>query len=403
MRYSGRMVESFNDKFLEQLDNSTATRFKAQMELDIENDMFTPSRSDLFTETTPFGEMTLGDAMYRGAFSTLFVPREFPDLVIKYEIQCLRLNKEIHPLLRDAWYANETFSYGISPHIHFVSPPTAPCESLTGKCAFTMSPDDWDDCLHYRGALRYMIFSRSEGWSLHSYRRSRFRDHGGAMSVADAMRIGYTLIGILKKLHLEVGIVHGDINSPNILIERSSNSTNATAYNLKLIGFGWAFLNPKSPLPNVPVTPPGYFYQDLFTYWQLRGYAWSARDDVLKAINVVAHLMHPLEYLKMEKDMKSSGYAALEDWKCKQNWFITARRDPVALLEIQNPQKMRIYALMETILNIGRSMKINGPLPYDDLRMAMLECAEIASNNTIFTTTTTVVPTTSTFAVAEED
>ena len=403
MRSSGRLIETFNEKFLEQLDESTATRLKAQIELDIREEMFTPKRTEPFTEFTPRGKITLGKVLYRGAYSTLFVPDEFPDLVIKYQVQCSRLNEEIHPLLRDAWYANDAAAHGISPTIHFVSPPAAPCLSQTGKCAFTIGQYDWEYCHRRRGALRYMILDRSKGLSLHSYRINRLGAYGGAMSVADAMMIGYTLIGILKKLHLEVGIVHGDIHSPNILIERSSNSTNATAYNLKLIDFGYAFPYPKLPLPDVPVTPAQYWYHELFTQWQIDGYAWSARDDVLKAIQVVAHLMHPFEYFEMEKKMRDAGVGALEDWKCHKNWFVTERRDPVQILNIQDSQKMRIYALMENILNMGRNMTINGPLPYDDLRIAMLECSQIASNNTVIHTTTTQVPPNSSLAEAEED
>ena len=186
---SGRLVEQFSDPFMAKLDNETATRLSNQFDSDISNDDFTPTVHDYFSENTPIGYISLGQMIHEGKFSTLFSIKDFPNLVIKYQVQCEGLNEDIHPLLRDAWYTNKTSEFGLSPKIHFVSPASELCDRKYGKCAFIMDLDQWEECYKDRGPLRYMIMDRAPGSSLHRYRRNRYHILNGAMRFVDAMVI----------------------------------------------------------------------------------------------------------------------------------------------------------------------------------------------------------------------
>jgi len=371
------MIEKYSDKFHASQDEDTRIKLKFQSELDLFTDAYSPLiRGSPLREHTPLGVVNLHSLVHRGRTTTLYTLKEFPNLIIKYQAHCFELNEEVHPLLRDSWYMHEASAQKLGPRVHFISPPSDLCEFREGKCAFTMEQDEWDDCRSDRGSLRYMIMDRADGMCLHAHRRLYLSHTFGAMDFPDAMIIGVHLIDLLQKLHLKARVVHGDIHSPNIMI----NITNTTTglFTLSLIDFGRAFRYSQTPLPTVPIRPANYWYHQYFTQWQIDGFAWAARDDLLKAIQTIAHLMHPFTYFDFERGFKDAGHRTLRKWKLEANWFLTPFRDPVKLLPISPYDKYRIYAQLDTIMKIGRGMDINGPLPYRQLKSAMNECVRIA-------------------------
>ena len=389
-RPSGRMVEVYSEIFLTSLDEDARDKLKRQGKVDVSNDEYTPLIESKLTESTPWGKINLGNFIHRGEFTTLFSIKEFPNLIIKYQAHCVDIQSEIHPLLKDFWYMHEASGFGMAPRPRFVSPPSDLCEINRGKCSFTMSEFQWELCQSERAALRYMIMDRADGMSLHGYRERHFWHSSGAMDFASVMAVGIRLIQLLRKLHTEVRVVHGDIHSPNVMI----NITNGTTgeFNLSLIDFGIASRYNDSPLPTVPIRRPFHFYHELHTQWQIDGFAWAARDDLLKAIQTIAQLMHPFWYFEFERMNKEAGSRILREWKMVHNWFLSAGRDPVKFLQIPDGHKARIYELLETILTIGRGMNINGPLPYRQLESIMVECLRIARGAPPRSFTTTAAP-----------
>jgi hypothetical protein len=385
---SGRVVEDFSDQFKLKLHPDVAERLAAQSAQDTLNDQFTPHSVSILIEKTPFGVMTLGQTIHRGMHSTVYAIKEFPNLLIKYQAHCRDLDTEVHPLLLDAWHTNASSAIGVSPIIHFISPPARLCHALVGKCAFTMSRDDLVDCRDDDGVLRYMIMEKLEGKSLHNFRMKAFASTNGAMDFNTAISIGIELIRLIQRLHEEIHIVHGDIHSPNVMIKKS----NETEFELKLIDFGLSFNISNVSLPENIVKPRGFWYHELYTIWQIEGFDWGPRDDVMRAIQTIAHLMHPYGYFDMERRLAEQGYRNLKSWKLTSNWFITSSLDPVMALKIGGARKGWIYALLDHILRIGRNMQINQRPPYEEIIAAFTECLEISKPMVI---TTTSEPTTS--------
>jgi|LauGreDrversion4_2_1035121.scaffolds.fasta_scaffold19043_3 serine/threonine protein kinase len=390
---SGRLIEVFNDAFRSSLDSDAAMRLAAQVDDDVTNDPFTPLVSSLMTENTPFGLINLGARIHRGIISSVFEITEFPNLIIKYQVHCSELNLNVHPLLRDAWYMQGANACGISPAVRFVSPPSMLCSERSGKCDFNMASAAWFDCYHNQAALRYMILDKVDGKSLHHFRMVRYKSTNGAMRLSDVMVIGVQLMRVLRQLHEEAKIMHGDIHSPNIMIWMNETSG---VFRLDLIDFGLSSNVSNITFPATPVWPLGHWLHQFFTQWQMAGFAWSPRDDVMKGIQTIAHLMHPYEYFAMEREIAERGYRALDSWKLNGNWFVTERFDPVRSLQLPDELRGRIYALLNHILRLGRSMEINQRPPYEALIAAMSECHQLAS----ITTTTTTLPesTTMTFS-----
>jgi serine/threonine protein kinase len=382
---SGRLVEVFNDAFKAELDQDTVMRLAAQADYDIDNDPFTPLVSSAWTERTPFGTINLGSRIHKGSFSTVFEIKEFPNLLIKYQAHCFGLNLNVHPLLRDAWYMNATSAMGLSPAVLFLSPPSLLCNERAGKCEFNMPAANWFECSYDQGPLRYMIMEKVNGKSLHHFRMAEFSATNGAIRFRDAMIVGIQLMRLLRKLHEEVNIVHGDIHSPNVMITVNETSREVE---LSLIDFGLSFNVSNRTLPESPVYSLGHHFHPFFTQWQIDGYAWGPRDDVMKGIQTIAHLMHPYDYFEMEREIATRGYRALENWKLNGDWFITGKFDPVRRLRIPDELKGRIYALLVSILRLSRSMELNKRPPYEDLITALHECYELAAMAETTTTTT---------------
>lgn len=382
--FLGPFLESYAEGFLSKLDLDARAKLLAQLVRDREDSVFAPNVFSRFAETTPLGVITLGLPIHRGKWSTVYEIRDMPDKMIKYGAHCRFLDTEIHGLLRDAWYMNETNSLGLSPRVHYVSPPSTLCLRMEGKCAFTMPASTHWSCLENSGSLRYMIMDRFEGLSLHTYRRHYFRHRSGAMPFSLAMEIGMNLLQTIRRLHEYGRIVHGDIHSPNVMIHRQSiNGKNDSGIQLNLIDFERSFRYPESPLPTEPIYPFGEWYDAHFTQWQIDGFAWSARDDVMKATQTTVHLMHPLSYFDMETYIANQGYQFLKDWNEHGEWFFTDRFDPVRAEGFPDVVADQITNVLQSIMRVARNMTLNDPPPYDTLIGLFGECVDIANRSRV--------------------
>ena len=371
---SGRVVEAYNADFIIGLRKDARERYSNQVEQDRENDRFTPNvlNSMRFTEHTILGETRLGALIYSGRTSSVYQIRGHPDLLIKYEAHCSEMDTKLHPMLSEFWYGNETHSHGLGPRMLFVSPPSLLCESKDGKCDFTISDKSYSDCKNKQGTLRYLIMERVAGMSVHEYRGTVKRH--GALPFHHALIIGYQMIALIEKLHTEAKLVHGDLHSANIMIRFTNTSTGS--FELLLIDLGYSFKIPDGKYSEEPEVSRVGFIHELRTLWQMDGYESSQRDDVLKIIQSIAHIMHPYTYLNMEQDIRKRGIGELRKWKQTGNWFIpdSAGMDPLNYVAISYEAKHNIRSFLEEILKIGREMKINEPVPYARIKSLLVQC-----------------------------
>lgn len=361
-------------------DPKMRARAIAQLAEDEINREWTPNigNGDLWIQHTSLGVLTLGNKLHTGATSTVFDIQEYPNWIIKYESDCNSGNSS-HPLIRDFVFTNKVNSIGLhSPRAHFLSPPSLLCQIKDGKCGFRMPDADYEACRIHNRTLRYMILDRAPGMSLHEFRSKMTWQNRGIIGLRNAVSLGAKLIDMLQQLHLKAQVVHGDIHAPNIMI---SHDPVTKATNLGLIDFGLSF--DYEPMPESPIRPPGVRYHRLHTIWQMAGFAWSARDDILKAVQTIAQIMHPFEYLKYEQDIADAGPMAMVEWKINGNWFLTKFFDPVSIVVgLSIHTRIAIHRLLGEVLLIARAIRINDAIPYTAIKTNLIEIARLVANST---------------------
>ncbi len=381
--WRGRVIqdpESFVD-----LDDDMEMKMVMQSIDDQMSEAFTPqvNGSNTWRERTPHGNIDLLDIIYMGYMSVIAEMPDKPDLLIKYQANCDMVEAP-HPLIRDYWYMNEAASADLGPKALFLSPPALLCEKREGKCAFTMSDDEFSACRANNGTFRYMIMEKAKGVSLHAFRAKHFRKSNGAMGLRNAAIIGCQLIQVLERLHTETAVVHGDIHSPNIMININGDTGKSE---LQLIDFGMAFRLSYTSPDDSPASKR--YYHPLCTIWQMCGYRWNARDDILKAIQTIAQIMQPFEYFDMEKGILASGWERTERWKLRQNWFFTDFHDPVdALRDVHIDIKIQLYNVLEELQDTARAITVDGEIPYDTLVDLFMKCVSLTER-----TSSTLAPT----------
>ena len=385
-----RVIENYTDIVFRFIGPDASAQLLAQIELDENNDAYTPimtndsgstETSDM-TEITPLGIIKLGKLVHVGYDTIVYEIEGYPDILIKYQLQCTDLGFDIHPLLRDFWYMTEAHAWDIAPRPIFVSPPGVVCETTTGKChGMSIRSLDLIKCRSEGGVARYMIMERAKGVTLHQLRASKYGSPRGVMNIPNALTITYNVINTLARLHETAGIVHGDIHTGNIVIDVVGNK-------LQLIDFGRAFRRTRQP--EEPIYSRGAHHEFMNSLWQIEGYDWAARDDIIKKIQMLAHLMHPYCYQSMEHDIEMEGVDALCKWKREGDWFGSHSYDPLGSLSASAEMKQDIRDSLENMLTIGRSLGINQRIPYEALMSEVQLCAylvRIAASVTSVSTT----------------
>ena len=338
---------------------------------------FYPDPENNATQSTPMGELELGEILARSQESVVYTVVGRDDILIKYQANCFEAMEEngpnVHPLLVETWFGRKAGARRIGPMIHFVSPPSRLCEINAGKCAFDMDEEDFGECkANPRAFLRYMIVQRVYGQTLYDF-KNQFPD--GIVPFPDAIKIGHTLIQFLDALHNLSGVVHGDIHLGNIMI----SSTNGTVGSMKLIDFGRSFENVTQPEGRI--REPGWSLHSTLTAWEMDGFAYARRDDVARAIYVIAELIQPANFTAAERSMEFCGIffgpEQMIEYKANTNFFGLAFTptangtlvDPVDALHIPTENKTRIKGLLARILDLVRAMaQVNSTPPYEEIR-----------------------------------
>ena len=369
---TGRVEETFTDYFIGLLDPETRDRLIAQRDMDLENDRFTPSVDNNETEFTILGNITLGPIFSRATDSILFEIGEHPHLLIKYQLE---LENDIHPLLRESWYGKSASAHGLGPDVYFVSPAARLCATPTGKCLNDMGQLSFDSFKLDGATLRYTIMEKVRGVDISRFRQVHFRE--GNMGLVNAVNVGRELIRQIQELHEVAKIVHGDIYIGNIMIIVDPEQDPLNPPILQLIDFGRAFPVGNQTLPEFPVQRD-YWNHHMCSHWQISGYEWARRDDVMKAVHATIMLMHPFSFIEFEAGLKHKGFHSLQTWKKTGRMYRTPSHDPVNVLEIPQAAKELIYQKFDSLLRISRGLGINDPIPYAELMRLLDEVSEIA-------------------------
>ena len=284
--------------------------WESQMEQDRDYPQFAPDPATMI-ERTPLGTFTLKTLLHSGVYSAVFTVNETRTILIKYQCDCDD-PADLHPILRDGWISTMANEWDICPKTHYISPPVALPVPRVGKFGLKMSQSSRERCAAQGGTVRYMVMERVLGESL-SVRKFRLENIPFLMSHSVAIVIH--VLAKLRTLH-DNGIVHGDVHTGNVLI-----SSDADGYMLvHLIDFGLAFFDEPN-LPNHPVFEEGTWLHELTSPWQLQGYPWSKRDDVYRAVDMLARLINGQEYMSFVRELKNTGHGALLTWRMTEFLF----------------------------------------------------------------------------------
>ena len=370
---SGRVEEHFSDEFFAKLDADSAERLRLQIISDKVNEAYTPrtnATSNHVFEETILGEISFSRIVARSRFSVIYRIAQHPNLLIKYQGQCDSYDEDIHPLLLDAWYGSQANRYDLAPRIVAISPAAPLCPGRFGKCSFGISDKEFDARCGAKssGTIRYMIMEKFEGTNLVQFRTSIYATRSGSLGLENALRLGIELMSMLRVLHEDAQIVHGDIHAGNIMIHQGIEGLS-----MNFIDFGMSKkISNDTLLPTTPVFPRGLWYHRSCTPWQIDGFAWARRDDVMKLIYVMYQSMHPASYIDHQALVAQAGYEHMVEWKSHSRMYVTPHYDPVEVLRVSHARKATIYDLMDKILIMARRMTINDAPPYEELISLMV-------------------------------
>ena len=359
-----------------------AEKLKQQVVQDRQYDLFRPHVGNLLTEQTPIGNIRFRDIVYRGRYTVIFSILEHPNLLIKYQANCDEIGRSndtktplVHPLLTDHWYSTRANKIGLSVQTLFVSPPALLCRRQKGKCFFDADRHLHDACFKSWGTVRYMLMRKSPGLDLYDIRATFAQ---GVIPFHTAMSIGAVLIENLQRLHENAKIVHGDIHPGNVLLEPDLSHQNIKV--LRFIDF--ARSSQVETWPNETVYDSGYYDHFYYTSWQAEGYAWSFRDDIMKAVQVIATIMNTYEYTEFEESVMQEGFESLQEYKRTAYIFeIPSHFSAIESLAVTEDTRVRIRTLLVHILQLVRSLDdINELPPYGEIIYAFRECERLAAS-----------------------
>ena len=223
------------------------------------------------------GKFGIGLPVARTRTSTVFGIRKHPEDVVKYQVDCS--GRGFHSLTRDFHFLKLLEPAGISPRAKILSGEQPIVTVGTSRVlSFKMDDEDWEDCLR-KGypPVRYMIIERM-GQSVHE-----FISKHGTLSLRDSARLGVHLMRTIQRLH-SLGFIHGDIHHGNVLFHPGNNIDRGVV----LIDFEFA---KRLDTNDVKLRPIPTHPHALHTPWVFQGDPPSYRDDVFRAVEVLAFAM----------------------------------------------------------------------------------------------------------------
>ena len=387
-------VNNCSPSLLGKLSPRARAYAEAQPDIDASNDEYTPRLANYYYERVrDLGDVELGQVLGRSVNGVVFALSSHPEYVIKFQANCDRHEKAVHPLLMDYWLGVEAAALNVSAKPIFVSP-AAPLMGTTGpKVSFGMSEDNFDTCASLGGVVRFMVMER-----MNSCMKEVFPDP----NLGQAIVVGMQAIHLLAPLH-QAGIFHGDIHSGNICESPSDPGM------LRLIDFGLGgFIDDETNPAAVTKMKP----HQLLTEWQLLGCPFSRRDDIYKTIELIATMAigrsrlwdEPRRWAIIRNEAKLLAWKRTGSLFEPHMWTV-----PIAELpHVTSEQRKRIITLLNECHSHARQLvNVDTVIPYqaivDGLR-AVYNLIHVGTE-VIPTTTapTTDVSTAASVAVSEAD
>jgi hypothetical protein len=297
--------------------------------------------------------LMIGTRMSRQLFSTIFeASLSAATYLIKYQVNCEELGKgdredRIHPLVREAAIHSVIADSNIAMKMIYLSGGSKFQLPLTEKSEFLIisPPHSGQACLnHPASSVRFLLVERAR----HSLNALLLQDEfRRGVGLGKAIKMTLELLALLEDLHAK-DIVHGDIHPGNVVVDSSGA--------IKLIDFGMAFFN--SDMMGKPeiIQKPHSYSHVLYSHYNILGSRFGFRDDLFKALHVLATLMMGVDFMAHCASLDKLGL--LFKFKAEENYFAIPGRDPVTETVLLSPESR---ALVRGHLNAAMEMARNQP------------------------------------------
>ena len=276
--------------------------------------------------------------------------------IIKYQMDCLEELTAIHPLLADYWFVEHVAPFGLAPKPVVLSDPVPLRARKTLKTDFHIRSSLYRACAHLGSSVRYAIMER-ERENLHDYMLSQ---PGEKLPFVKAIQLGLDLINLVKRLHDNAQIVHGDIHSGNVCFSSKNPSK------LVLIDFARAkFLD--DTVSQERIREPNVWNDALLSPWEIMGFEPARRDDVMRVLLLVATLMNGFSFYNYLSSFNSDVGTSL-DIKVHRNLFLADPAiNPLEELGISRSDRSEIVEHLESVLEAARSVRFRADRPNYEL------------------------------------
>ena len=283
-----------------------ATRQKLD---DARNVEYAPKLTTDFESIPELGRLTLGDLIEVGQYTALFAVKEYPDLVIEYELKPVGHGSVLHGLVKDYWFRTELARSGLVDRPLFISPAAitySPKERGSIKTkAMALSANDSYLCAVGGGLVRFTVKKRTGKCLRHAHPVPAIPG-SGLMPIHQAAAIGVQVIQLVARMH-EVGIMHGNIHEHTVCYI-APESPKLTLTNFRHSKWTAWESDKKKPIgvlePSLGMSP-----------WQLEGSHSARRDDLFMTLELVAALIVGPGMYKTAFPAFDLGIESFKKWK----------------------------------------------------------------------------------------
>ena len=271
-------------------------------------------------DVCPYGTVQLDSLLFESMSARLYEGRlvghdaTTPDdaVIIKYASDCsLRINDHItrHPLYTDAIFLGALYPSGLVVKPIYVSPasPLPRSLPLDDRHSTLFIRERFEKCVGANAQIRFLVLEKA-GVSLDKYLQFLGNTTGTVDWNAYAVRtIALTIrvIELLQEMH-DSGVVHGDIHGGNILFRKIGSGPESVGIgdtDLVFVDFELAEF-----FPDQIGTPTHKPRRDslnprLLSPWNLWGQRIGRRDDIYRALEMMAEALSMGSHFRHFRDM----------------------------------------------------------------------------------------------------
>lgn len=249
--------------------------------------------------------------IFESEITTVYDVINHPDIVVRYHMHVDSRLSPIDTTVVDYWFLMRLQHTGLVAQAHYFSAPLNPnkydadgslCEPAPpGK---TRKAQATTPKRHDKPGIRFTILEKV-GLSVTAYCAQK---PNKAVPFIDAIKMGGQMIRLLEKLH-SFSYIHGDVHMGNFAIHHNK---------LILIDFGHGRIIHNSEVSNhCEPHYQMYWYHRFLSPWEMQKFQSSYRDDVYRALQGVANIVHGESYSKYLEYLYSNP-DELDHGKCVQ-------------------------------------------------------------------------------------